>query len=86
VTGVRGPARVDELPAFFTQGACRGADPELFFLGPGQNPDEAKAICGGCTVRRRCLSWALETRTEFGIWGGATPEERIAMRPKGRRP
>lgn len=34
-----------------------------------------KLLCAACPVRQRCLDYALEYE-EFGIWGGATPEER----------
>jgi len=71
-----------------SRGACRQADPELFFpiaaaTGPAARQAEAaKAICGHCAVRANCLSYALEAMPE-GIWGGTTPEERRAAR---RRP
>lgn len=47
--------------------------------------EAAKAVCGRCTVRANCLSYALETMPE-GIWGGTTQEERCAARrSSGRR-
>lgn len=61
--------------------ACRDVDPELFFpVGTGGasfdgQVAEAKAVCARCPVRGDCLSWAL-AGLEFGIAGGATPEER----------
>ena len=66
-------------------GACRQADPELFFpiaavTGPAARQVEAaKAVCGRCDVRPNCLSYALEAMPE-GIWGGTTPEERREAR------
>jgi WhiB family transcriptional regulator, redox-sensing transcriptional regulator len=68
------------------RGACRQADPELFFPGPGVRQAEvAKAVCGRCAVRANCLSYALEIMPE-GIWGGTTREERqAARRSSGRR-
>ena len=65
-------------------GACHGVDPELFFpisiTGRAMPQiNSAKAVCGGGTVRRNCLSYALLTMPD-GIWGGTTREERIAMR------
>jgi WhiB family redox-sensing transcriptional regulator len=36
----------------------------------------AKSLCQLCPVRRQCLSWALDNGEQYGIWGGATPEER----------
>jgi WhiB family redox-sensing transcriptional regulator len=68
---------------WMAQGACRSADPELFFpIAVGRasvaQVKAAKAICRGCAVRESCLSYGLATRQE-GIWGGATLDERITM-------
>jgi len=72
--------------SWMLRGACRQADPELFFPGPGVRQAEvAKAVCGRCAVRGNCLSYALEIMPE-GIWGGTTKEERqAARRSSGRR-
>lgn len=62
--------------------ACRdAADPELFFPVGTDGPTllqiaEAKAVCVVCPVREDCLSWALETGQDAGVWGGLTEEER----------
>jgi WhiB family transcriptional regulator, redox-sensing transcriptional regulator len=74
--------------SWMSRGACRQADPELFFpiaavTGPAARQVEAaKAVCERCAVRANCLSYALEAMPE-GIWGGTTLEERRAAR---RRP
>jgi WhiB family redox-sensing transcriptional regulator len=62
--------------------ACQETDPELFFPVAAQGParDEiarAKAVCGGCRVRRQCLQFALATRQMHGVWGGTTADERL---------
>jgi WhiB family transcriptional regulator, redox-sensing transcriptional regulator len=57
---------------------CRTADPDtLFVQGAAQN--RAKAICLGCPVRTECLADALDTQTEYGVWGGMTERERRAL-------
>jgi WhiB family transcriptional regulator, redox-sensing transcriptional regulator len=61
--------------------ACRGCDPELFFpigkAGPAVvQAQRAKAICARCPVRQCCLAFALDTRQEYGIWGGHDEDER----------
>ena len=61
--------------------ACEGEPVELFYgadgrTGPRVNEDEAKRICRACSVVTQCLAWAVETGEPWGIWGGATPEER----------
>ena len=69
---------------WMARGACRGADPELFFPfalngDAVEQISSAKAVCGRCEVGKHCLSYALRTMPH-GIWGGTTREERIAMR------
>jgi WhiB family transcriptional regulator, redox-sensing transcriptional regulator len=66
-------------------GACQDEDPELFFpigsSGPAVSQVKAaKAVCGRCTVRQECLSYALRSLQADGIWGGTTGEERLALR------
>ena len=61
-----------------SRGACRDVDPEsLFVVGAAQH--KAKAICMGCPVRIDCLADALDSRTEFGVWGGMTERERRTL-------
>jgi WhiB family transcriptional regulator, redox-sensing transcriptional regulator len=68
-----------------SRGACRQADPELFFpiatvKGPAaRQVKAAKAVCTTCAVCAMCLSYSLETMPD-GIWGGTTMEERRAAR------
>lgn len=73
-----------------TRGACRTVDdPDLFYPVGGstqarQQANAAKAVCAGCTVKTRCLEWALATRQDEGVLGGLTEEERRAIHK--RRP
>jgi WhiB family redox-sensing transcriptional regulator len=61
-----------------TMAACNSADPDqLFVQGAAQN--RAKAVCMGCPVRTECLADALDSRAEFGVWGGMTERERRAL-------
>jgi WhiB family redox-sensing transcriptional regulator len=72
-------------------GACRSADPELFFPVPVGTAARAQVItalriCGRCPVREECLEFAMRTGETHGIWGGKTPDERIrAWRARNRR-
>lgn len=64
--------------------ACREEDPELFFpigtTGPAlRQAAEVKAVCGRCTVALNCLSWALATGQDAGIWGGLAEDERRVL-------
>jgi WhiB family transcriptional regulator, redox-sensing transcriptional regulator len=76
--------------SWMSRGACRQADPELFFpiaIGAGRaarQVEAAKAVCDPCAVRPNCLSYALETMPE-GIWGGTTLDERLAARRRSFR-
>lgn len=72
------------------QGECLEADPELFFpigtTGPAiQQAEEAKEYCRRCPVISECLRWALDTREDFGVWGGATEHERYGHRRREAR-
>ncbi|MFF5986930.1 WhiB family transcriptional regulator [Prauserella flavalba] len=69
--------------------ACRDEDPELFFpvsdMGPGaQQTEQAKAICARCPVRAECLTYALESGLDYGIFGGTTERERRALVRRNR--
>jgi WhiB family redox-sensing transcriptional regulator len=64
--------------------ACREEDPELFFpigtTGPALlQIEQAKQVCHSCTVSDDCLSWALESGQETGVWGGTSEDERRAL-------
>src|SRR3954462_2940712 len=61
-----------------TRARCRPSHPDdLFVQGAAQN--RAKQVCLGCPVRTECLADALDTRVEFGVWGGMTERERRAL-------
>ena len=67
--------------------ACRGPQAAMFFPpSTFERKDEkadreqrAKAICGSCSVRKDCLSYALRIREPHGIWGGLNEAERRAL-------
>jgi WhiB family redox-sensing transcriptional regulator len=65
--------------------ACRDVAPDLFFpvgvTGPAvAHIAAAKAVCEACPVRLECLEFALSTNQEYGVWGGASEEERRVLR------
>ncbi|TMK85931.1 MAG: WhiB family transcriptional regulator [Actinobacteria bacterium] len=55
---------------------CHEYDPELFFDPHRRSERRAKSVCKRCEVRSECLLMALESRAEFGVWGGLTSKER----------
>lgn len=72
--------------------ACLDEDPELFFpVGSTTRWDQmqteqAKSVCTGCDVRERCLQWALESKQDYGVWGGLSEGERRDLKRRmGRR-
>ncbi|WP_324653827.1 WhiB family transcriptional regulator [Georgenia sp. H159] len=72
------------------QAACLHEDPELFFPVGDARPllaqvEEAKAVCRQCPVIDACLSWALETRQDTGVWGGRSESERRKLRRRATR-
>lgn len=70
--------------------ACRDEDPELFFPVGNTGPallqiEDAKAVCRRCDVADQCLQWALESGQDAGVWGGASEDERRAMKRRAAR-
>ena len=70
--------------------ACRTEDPELFFPIGNTGPalvqiEEAKAVCRQCSVQSPCLSFALETGQDAGVWGGLSEDERRALKRRAAR-
>lgn len=68
-----------------TRAACRDVDPELFFPVGTTGPalvqiDQAKGICRTCNVTDECLSWAIDSGQESGVWGGLSEDERRAFK------
>ena len=70
--------------------ACVDESPELFF--PNGNTDsahiqaeKARTICRRCEVLDSCLTWAIESGQEAGVWGGLSADERHALRDRDSR-
>lgn len=67
-------------PSWMAKAACTPDQADLFFPERGEDADEAKRICAGCTVRRECLTAALVNNERSGIWGGLSGKERRRLR------
>ena len=61
-------------------GLCAQTDPAAFHPEKGEPTRPAKSVCAVCPVREQCLSYALETNQQFGVWGGHSAKERRALR------
>ena len=87
------PSRVPEeltLMDWRHRASCLDEDPELFFpignTGPAlQQIEEAKAVCQRCPVVDTCLTWALDTAQDAGVWGGLSEDERRALKRRTAR-
>jgi WhiB family redox-sensing transcriptional regulator len=69
---------------------CRDEDPELFFPVGTSGPAllqiaEAKTVCRRCPVVTECLTWALESGQDAGVWGGMSEDERRALKRRNAR-
>lgn len=66
---------------------CLQFDPDTFYAEQGYNDitREAKRICTQCPVKQLCLAYALETRDEYGVWGGLAWYERKRLLRGQRR-
>ena len=81
----------DTLPDWRAQARCKGEPTETFFAAENdkgvrlrRKERRAKQICQSCPVLECCLSYALDAREAYGIWGAMTPTERgrlLALRP-----
>ena len=60
--------------------ACAELDPDIFFPERGGSSKAARAVCARCPVVEDCLTYALENREEYGIWGGTSERERRGLR------
>ena len=69
---------------------CRGEDPELFFPVGNSGPAlaqiaKAKLVCNRFPVSSQCLSWAIESGQDAGVWGGMSEDERRALKRRNNR-
>ncbi len=65
------------------EGACRAADPLLFFHPQNERGAQrirrdraAKTVCASCPVRMECADYAVRAREPYGVWGGLSEDER----------
>lgn len=71
------------VPAFdATDALCAQTDPDSFFPMAGEHYKArfAVQVCAECPIIASCLVYAIKSEFDDGIWGGAYPRERMAMR------
>lgn len=59
--------------------ACTPEDADLFFPDNKLGAGPAKHICATCPVVQACAQWALDTRQEYGVFGGLDERERKSL-------
>lgn len=75
------------------QAACLGLPQGLFFAdreesrirGEGAPYYEGRQVCAQCRVSDDCLTYAMRSNQQFGLWGGLNVVERNRLRRKARR-
>ncbi|MGP2441955.1 WhiB family transcriptional regulator [Streptomyces sp. JW3] len=66
--------------AWQEEALCAQTGGDFFFPEPGSSVREAKRICALCPIRPACLEFALSNDERFGVWGGLSEKERLALR------
>ena len=68
------------------EGSCRTMPSEMFFHPDGERgprrrnrENAAKAICVSCPVIQQCRTHALAVQEPYGIWGGLSEDDRLAI-------
>jgi WhiB family redox-sensing transcriptional regulator len=66
--------------------ACRDLPTEMFFHPDGERgprrknrENAAKAVCATCPVIQACRKQALSLHEPYGIWGGLSEDDRLAI-------
>ena len=62
--------------SWMADGNCRDVHPSVFFPSDGVGVEVARQICLDCPVKAPCLEYALRSRIDHGVWGGASERER----------
>jgi WhiB family redox-sensing transcriptional regulator len=67
-------------------GSCRELPSEMFFHPDGERgprrrnrENAAKAVCFSCPVLEACRKHALAVQEPYGIWGGLSEDDRVAI-------
>lgn len=71
---------IDDLyPEWQVRAHCRGVGVSYYFGDDAEQPTmsikqvrRASKLCEVCPVYIECLTWALSTREEYGVWAGTS--------------
>jgi WhiB family redox-sensing transcriptional regulator len=80
-----------EVRCWRDQAACLDvvtAEHDPFFADSAEVQAEAIAICATCPVRDACLTFAVRTGQQYGIWGGQPQQivRRLIAQERAGRP
>ena len=87
ITANRGlPVPTEPSLAWMDDALCAQVGYEIFFPEKSDHASAGKArsICAKCPVQTECLTYAVPQADLWGIWGGTTERERMAMRTEER--
>lgn len=81
------------MTAWQTVAACRGMKPSEWVWIPRKDDDarvhRLMQVCAGCPVKAECLADELAVMRKgvasYGVRGGTTPEQRVALLRRRRR-
>ncbi|KAA5825507.1 WhiB family transcriptional regulator [Saccharopolyspora hirsuta] len=85
------------MAEIYRRGQCTEvSDPDVYFRAASTGRDselvqrgDARALCGGCSVRAECLEVALLSEAEagfcWGVWGGTSARDRRRALKRARR-
>ncbi|WP_328625457.1 WhiB family transcriptional regulator [Streptomyces sp. NBC_00353] len=66
--------------------ACSGMDSSVLFSPSGERgrrrrerEERARRVCDTCVVWQECARMALDTREQYGVWGGLSEADRVRM-------
>lgn len=69
--------------AWKDQAVCDDVD--VMYAEGVVNQRIAKSFCARCPVVEDCLAYAMDTRQDFGVWGGLSEEDRRNLRRRNQR-
>lgn len=78
------------LPDWRDLAACRGIDPNVFFVEQHEDHRPALVVCRACPVRLECAadSLAIEVQHQglaHGVFGGLAPTARVKLIRRWKR-
>ena len=79
---------IPSSPAWVEHALCaQVGDPEMWFPNDSEwtRARQARAICHTCPVQDECLTYAVRSGQQYGVWGGYGAHELAAIRD-GRDP